>query len=1153
MTVYLGDLTHDTITISNEAFPLNVGYIAAYLTKTYPEAQVEIFKYPFDLKEKIDSNVPDILALSNYPWNTHLSMEFLRYVKSIRPQTLTVMGGPNISYEPKYQLKFLEKFESVLDYYVMFEGEEPFKLLYKRALETNYDVEEMRKKVLPGVIYVKKGKLSELDPVERQKNLEEIPSPYLEGWLDKFFDGKLTPMIETHRGCPYKCTFCHEGNQFYSKINKHKEKRTISELKYICSHVGTQVTDLIIADPNFGLFKTHINIAEKLAELKDQYGYPKTIIASSAKNSQKNLIEISRKLKQISMPIWMSVQSLTDKVLENIKRNNISTDQMLEVQSELKKYNIPTKSEVIMCLPGETLESHIASIVELIRLRMDLISTYQLMLVNGSEMKDNDDLKGKYGFVTRYRVLPRNFTELVGKKAIEVEEIVVATNDFPYSDYIKGRILHLIISIFYNGKVFSGFFRLAFEIKVDIKLLVENLIKEVSRNHALSGFVDAFLGETEGELFDSEESLREYFFKEENFAPLVSGEVGGNLLQKYTAMAYLEHSDALVEVMHNVMTPIGKDAIYSKKLKDVTEYYRLSFSNFLAGNRLEIVDQGVFNYDIQSWLESDSELDSFRFFEGERTVEFRTSKNQYQAVIKYFQRYGETAQAFGKIMTRLWIGEMLRIPTISPKSEKQLLEKKRIQPVPESMTLAVGGSHVGAGRMIQKNRSFVSLESYMKNHMDKNRCFLHGRGLSIVNNERLLLNLRDKYEKYRQDWNRQPRSCISKATSSQVMRTQKVLPLCVDIETSALCDLACPFCFRGNYATPDKLIDSNLCYELLDQVAELGIPSVKFNWRGEPLLHPKLPDFIDYAKRKGILETIVNTNATNLTEKKARELITSGLDYMIYSFDGGSKETYERMRPGRFRENSFEIVYANIQKFKSIRDSMDSPFPFTKVQMILTKETFKEKERFFNLFSDCVDDVSASQYSERGGRLLDIDEKSHTIYKQALIRHGLPGGTPYMKDLNGNLFVSKGRKPCEQPFQRLLITYEGRVAMCCYDWGATHPVGYVDSGAFNNIGEYEKIVRHAKNKAKGFELLSNMKMPRIMNTPTEKVQTLADIWYGKEIEKVREKHIVHNVDEVNICRNCTFKDTYEWISADESASSNLNNERAAPNFPEDLL
>ena len=70
-----------------------------------------------------------------------------------------------------------------------------------------------------------------------------------------------------------------------------------------------------------------------------------------------------------------------------------------------------------------------------------------------------------------------------------------------------------------------------------------------------------------------------------------------------------------------------------------------------------------------------------------------------------------------------------------------------------------------------------------------------------------------------------------------------------------------------------------MCYDLIDQAAKLKIPSIKFNWRGEPLLHPKLPEFINYAKEKGILETIINTNATQLKEGLAEELIKSGLDF----------------------------------------------------------------------------------------------------------------------------------------------------------------------------------------------------------------------------------------------------------------------------------
>ena len=306
-----------------------------------------------------------------------------------------------------------------------------------------------------------------------------------------------------------------------------------------------------------------------------------------------------------------------------------------------------------------------------------------------------------------------------------------------------------------------------------------------------------------------------------------------------------------------------------------------------------------------------------------------------------------------------------------------------------------------------------------------------------------------------------------------------------------------------------------------------------FSFRLESLLQLRESSrekaLISYAKSKGILETIINTNATTLDDKKARQIIESGLDFMIYSFDGGTKNTYEKMRPGRFNKNEFEKVYKNIKDFADIKKQMKSNFPYTKIQMIMMKETFDEKESFFDLFSDCVDDVSVSQYTERGGEIDDIDKKSRKIYNDALIKNNLPKGTPYMRDAYGNLFLSKNRKPCEQPFQRLMVTYEGRVGMCCYDWGATHPVGYLHRNGFSNENEYDKIVDKAKSGAKGFELLSKVEKSKIFNNPEKKVQTLKEIWYGEEINSVRDKHVSDNVDEVEICKGCSFKDTYEWI------------------------
>ena len=67
----------------------------------------------------------------------------------------------------------------------------------------------------------------------RIRFLDDIPSPYLSGMLDNFFDGRLSPLLETNRGCPFKCSFCHTGNDYFQKIHMFSIERIKQELEYI--------------------------------------------------------------------------------------------------------------------------------------------------------------------------------------------------------------------------------------------------------------------------------------------------------------------------------------------------------------------------------------------------------------------------------------------------------------------------------------------------------------------------------------------------------------------------------------------------------------------------------------------------------------------------------------------------------------------------------------------------------------------------------------------------------------------------------------------------------------------------------------------------------------------------------------------------------
>ena len=113
-------------------------------------------------------------------------------------------------------------------------------------------------------------------------------------------------------------------------------------------------------------------------------------------------------------------------------------------------------------------------------------------------------------------------------------------------------------------------------------------------------------------------------------------------------------------------------------------------------------------------------------------------------------------------------------------------------------------------------------------------------------------------------------------------------------------------------------MSTDLAFKLIDQLAELKVPSVKFNWRGEPLMNTQLPKIM-IMQKKWSFRNYYKYNATYLKGNYAEEIISSGLDLLIYSFDGGSKKTYDKYRVGRFKQNKFENILENIKNFHLLK------------------------------------------------------------------------------------------------------------------------------------------------------------------------------------------------------------------------------------------
>ncbi len=398
----------------------------------------------------------------------------------------------------------------------------------------------------------------------------------------------------------------------------------------------------------------------------------------------------------------------------------------------------------------------------------------------------------------------------------------------------------------------------------------------------------------------------------------------------------------------------------------------------------------------------------------------------------------------------------------------------------------------------------------------------------------ILKDFKERYSEYRKKWKSQPVEAFKNLGKNITEKSffETVKPLCIDIETAAICDLACPHCYREYLITPDKIMNEKLFKKIIDEISAIKIPSIKLNWRGEPLLNPKIYDFISYSKKMGILEVSINTNATQLNLSNSSKLLDSGIDLVIFSFDGGTNSTYEKMRPGRFKKNTFENVYQNIKKFCELKKKRKQIFPITKIQMVLTENSRDEVDEFYELFGGLINDITVTQYQERGGKIDDLKKNQKDRLNKYIYKNNLDQNVPYMVSPDDKIFVSTSRIPCEQLFQRLMITYSGKVGMCCHDWGAKHTVGYIDEKGFDEIEDIKKVKKNIVNKNKGFTLLKDAKLPEELNKPEKKVQNIIDIWKNEELKKVRQIHKEKKVSQLKVCENCTFKETYNWKSID---------------------
>ena len=208
-----------------------------------------------------------------------------------------------------------------------------------------------------------------------------------------------------------------------------------------------------------------------------------------------------------------------------------------------------------------------------------------------------------------------------------------------------------------------------------------------------------------------------------------------------------------------------------------------------------------------------------------------------------------------------------------------------------------------------------------------------------------------RFQEYREKWKEWP----------EMFHVGK-FPLFIDVEVTSDCNLKCPFCattFRGK-KIKKGFMPLNTGKKIIDEGAGNNLYGVKLNIRGEPLLHPQIHEFISYAKQKGLIDVYFNTNALLLSEDVSERLIEARLDRLSISFEGYTKDVYERRRVG----SDFEKVLENIENTQALKRRLGVQYPKIRVQTVMLPELADAFEGYKKFWSDRVDEVGFLDYKE---------------------------------------------------------------------------------------------------------------------------------------------------------------------------------------------
>lgn len=284
----------------------------------------------------------------------------------------------------------------------------------------------------------------------------------------------------------------------------------------------------------------------------------------------------------------------------------------------------------------------------------------------------------------------------------------------------------------------------------------------------------------------------------------------------------------------------------------------------------------------------------------------------------------------------------------------------------------------------------------------------------------------------------------------EVYQAAPPVPKNMMVELSNACNHACIFCTNPHMQRKKGWIEGDLMRRIMGEARQLGTREIGFYTTGDPFMHKQLESFTRQAAELGFEYIYISTNGALASPERAKAVLDAGMHSIKFSINAGSRESYKLIHG----HDDWDKVIANLTFISEYRKTLGRPLRLF-VTYVVTKQNEHEVEQAKALLEPLVDEV---HFFSCGNQI------SYMSAAFELLAPTFPKKLAH-------------QKICAEPFNRLHVTYEGYLTLCCVD--------------------YQNFVAVADLKT----------------------QSLLEAWHSAEFRDIRQRHLEERL-EGTLCGNC---------------------------------